>query len=143
MHYNIQKAKKIVRRYNDKYNKGLSEVRQENENVPATQIHHIFPASEFPIISNFIENLIALTPNQHFSYAHPNNQTRYIDKDFQYTCLLAKTNTIRNDRTQTYEFNAYKFVLNTGLNTNEFEAIFDFATLIAKIDYFYSDFNTK
>ena len=143
VHYNIQKAKKIVRRYNDKYNKGLSEVRQENENVPATQIHHIFPASEFPIISNFIENLIALTPNQHFSYAHPNNQTRYIDKDFQYTCLLAKTNTIRNDRTQTYEFNAYKFVLNTGLNTNEFEAIFDFATLIAKIDYFYSDFNTK
>lgn len=142
-HYNIQKAKKIVRRYNDKYNKGLSEVRQENENVPATQIHHIFPASEFPIISNFIENLIALTPNQHFSYAHPNNQTRYIDKDFQYTCLLAKTNTIRNDRTQTYEFNAYKFVLNTGLNTNEFEAIFDFATLITKIDYFYSDFNTK
>lgn len=44
----------------------------------------------------------------------------------------AKTNTIMNDRTQTYDFNAYKFVLNTGLNTNEFEAIFDFVTLMQK-----------
>lgn len=140
-HYNIQRAKKIVRRYNDKYNKGLSEVRQENENVQATQIHHIFPASEFPIISDFIENLIALTPNQHFSYAHPNNQTRYIDKDFQYVCLLAKTNTIMNDLAQIYDFNNYKFVLNIGLNTNEFEKVFDFTTLFATIDYFYSDFH--
>ncbi|MCX2717921.1 restriction endonuclease [Helicobacter sp. MIT 21-1697] len=142
-HYNIQKAKKVVRRYNDRFNNGLSEVKQQNENVKATQIHHIFPASEFPTISDFIENLIALTPNQHFSYAHPNNQTKYIDKDFQYICLLAKTNTIMNDLAQTYDFDNYKFVLNTGLNTKEFETIFDFVALIEKIDYFYSDFNTN
>lgn len=139
--YNIQKAKKIVRRYNNEYNNGVSEVKQINEQVLATQIHHIFPASDFPSISDFIENLIALTPNQHFSYAHPNNQTSYIDKDFQYICLLAKTNTIMNDVMQIYDFNAYKFVLNTGLNTNEFERVFDFATLLTKIDYFYSDFH--
>lgn len=142
LNYNIQKAKKTVRRYNDSYNNGISEVNQPNELVLATQIHHIFPASDFPVISDFIENLIALTPNQHFSYAHPNNQTSYIDKDFQYICLLAKTNTIMNDVAQIYNFNDYKFVLNTGLNTNEFEGVSDFATLLATIDYFYSDFNT-
>ena len=142
-HYNIQKAKKIVRRYNERFNNGLSEVRQENENVKAIQIHHIFPTAEFPNISDFIENLIALTPNQHFSYAHPDNQTNYIDKEFQYICLLAKTTTIMNDITQTYDFDSYKFVLNTGLYTNEFNDIFDFTTLIAKIDYFYSSFNVN
>lgn len=138
--YTIQKAKKIVRRYNDKFNNGLSEVKQKGENVNATQIHHIFPANEFPSIADFIENLIALTPNQHFSYAHPNNQTSYIDKDFQYICLIAKTNTIMNDLTQTYHFDCYKNVLNTGLNTNDFAFINenDYATLLSKIDYFYS-----
>lgn len=110
--YTIQKAKKIVRRYNDKFNNGLSEVKQKGENVSATQIHHIFPANEFPSIADFIENLIALTPNQHFSYAHPNNQTSYIDKDFQYICLIA---------------NDFAFI-----NEN------DYATLLSKIDYFYS-----
>lgn len=143
--YAIQKAKKIVRRYNDKFNNGLSEVKQHGENVSATQIHHIFPTNEFPSIADFIENLIALTPNQHFSYAHPNNQTSYIDKDFQYICLIAKTNTIMNDLTQTYRFDCYKNVLNTGLNTNDFTFVNenDYATLLSKIDYFYSDFNTN
>lgn len=142
-YYNIQKAKKIVRRYNDKFNNGLSEVKQANEKLKATQIHHIFPASDFPSISDFVENLIALTPNQHFSYAHPNNQTSYIDKDFQYICLLAKTNTIRNDKIGIYDFNDYKFVLNIGLNTDKFDLVEndDFSSLLAKIDYFYSDFN--
>ncbi|EAL52294.1 conserved hypothetical protein [Campylobacter upsaliensis RM3195] len=45
-----------------------------------------------------------------------------------------------NDLTQTYDFNNYKLVLNEGLNTKDFETIFDFATLVATIDYFYSDF---
>lgn len=139
--YNIQKAKKIVRRYNDKHNQGLSEVKQANEVVLATQIHHIFPAADFPSISDYIENLIALTPNQHFSYAHPDNQTSYINKDFQYVCLLAKASTIMNDLTQTYDFNAFKFVLNTGLNTDEFQMICDFSSLITKLDCFYSDFS--
>lgn len=141
--YQIQKAKKVVRRYNDKYNDGLSEVIQENESVNATQIHHIFPSADFPQISDFLENLIALTPNQHFSKAHPNNNTNYIDKDFQYICLLAKTNTIRNDLTGTYSFNNYQNVLNYGLCTNEFSKIndSDYRALIEKIDYFYSNFN--
>lgn len=125
----------------DKHNQGLSEVKQANEVVLATQIHHIFPAADFPSISDYIENLIALTPNQHFSYAHPDNQTSYINKDFQYVCLLAKASTIMNDLTQTYDFNAFKFVLNTGLNTDEFQMICDFSSLITKLDCFYSDFS--
>ena len=144
-HYNVQKAKKIVRRYNDNFNNGLSEIKQASEQVKATQIHHIFSASEFPQISDFIENLIALTPNQHFSMAHPNNQTAYIDKDFQYICLLAKTTTIMQDLQGIHSFENYKFVLHIGLDTNEFDLIgnLDFATLIAKIDIFYSDFNVE
>ncbi len=141
--YQIQRAKKIVRRYNDKYNNGLSEIMQENELVNATQIHHIFPSAEFPQISDFLENLIALTPNQHFSMAHPNNNTNYIDKDFQYICLLAKTNTIKNDQTGTYNFDDYQYVLDCGLHTNEFSKIkdLDYSALIEKIDCFYSNFN--
>lgn len=142
-YYNVQKAKRIVRRYNDSVNSGYSEIKQQTEQVPATQIHHIFPASEFPRISDFVENLIALTPNRHFSMAHPNNQTSYIDKDFQYICLLAKTATIMQDFTQIYSFGNYKFVLNEGLSTNEFDLVgdLDFATLLSKIDLFYSPFD--
>ena len=140
-HYNVQKAKRIVRRYNDNFNGSCSELKQQSEQVPATQIHHIFPASEFPQISDFIENLIALTPNQHFAMAHPNNQTSYIDKDFQHICLLAKTTTIMQDLQGIYSFENYKFVLNTGLYTNEFNFVFDFTTLVNKIDLFYSPFN--
>lgn len=89
-----------------------------------------------------MENLIAITPNQHFSMAHPDNQTRYIDKDFQYICLVAKTATIRESvlvrKDDFYHFDDYQFVLNTGLNTDEFSLISDFASLLNKIDEFYS-----
>lgn len=147
--YNVERAKRIVRRFNAQYHNSVSEVLQDTELVNATQIHHIFPESEFPSISDYIENLIALTPNQHISMAHPNNQTRYIDRDFQYICLLAKTKTIMNDllgesRTETYNFDSYKTVLNTGLGTDDFDTIeyLNFASLLEKIDLFYSDFDT-
>ena len=79
-----------MRNYNDKIYFGESEVFDENERVKATQVHHIFPQSEFPKIADYLENLIVLTPNQHFSMAHPDNKTRYIDRDFQYICLISK-----------------------------------------------------
>ena len=147
--YFIQRAKKIVRRYNQIHNNDLSELKQQNETVQATQIHHIFPVSEFPSISDYVENLIALTPNQHLSMAHPNNQTMYIDRDFQYICLLAKTTNIMNGyehiNDNIYDFNKYKTVLNTGLNTTQFNTIkdLDFTTLLTTIDLFYSDFNMQ
>lgn len=147
--YYIQKAKKIVRKYNQIHNNDLSELKQQNETVLATQIHHIFPVSDFPSISDYVENLIALTPNQHLSMAHPNNQTMHIDRDFQYICLLAKTTTIMNGYEHIdeniYDFNKYKTVLNTGLNTTQFDTVenLDFHKLLTTIDLFYSDFNMQ
>ncbi|HHW7449493.1 hypothetical protein NM952_01980 [Pasteurella multocida subsp. multocida] len=142
--YAINKTKKMVRKYNDTIFAGKSEVKQVTETVKATQIHHIFPQNEFPSIADYLENLIAITPNQHFSMAHPDNKTRYIDRDFQYICLVAKTETIRNSvivrKDDFYHFNDYQFVLNTGLNTNEFSLAndLDFAFILQKIDEFYS-----
>ncbi|MFP6150749.1 restriction endonuclease [Helicobacter pylori] len=139
--YLISKAKKVVKRYNDRFNDSLSEVKQEKEESQATQIHHIFPIQDFPIIANYIENLIALTPNQHFIYAHPNNQTRLIDKDFQYICLLAKTTTILNDTQGVYDWNDYIVVLNIGLKTTIFSQVKNEWELLEAIDAFYFDFN--
>ncbi|GAA9002288.1 hypothetical protein HpHA116_02320 [Helicobacter pylori] len=139
--YLISKAKKVVKRYNDRFNNSLSEVKQEKEESQATQIHHIFPIQDFPLITDYIENLIALTPNQHFIYAHPNNQTRLIDKDIQYICLLAKTTTILNDTQGVYDWNDYIVVLNMGLKTTIFSQVKNEWELLETIDAFYFDFN--
>ncbi len=143
--YTVNKAKKAIRKFNDTYFAGSSEVYQATEVVNATQAHHIFPQSDYPMISDFVENLIMLTPNQHFSMAHPNNNTQYVDRDFQYICLLAKSSKIYQDLTSEreekfYDFDAYKYVLDTGLETEEFKSIDfkDFASVVTKIDYFYS-----
>lgn len=144
--YTVNKAKKAVRKFNDIFNNGQSEVCQSTELVKATQAHHIFAQSDYPSIADFIENLIMLTPNQHFSMAHPNNKTQYIDKDFQYVCLIAKSTRIHDNLASDnadkfYDFDDYKYVLNTGLETDEFSSIeyLDFASILDKIDYFYCD----
>lgn len=144
--YTVNKAKKAVRKFNDTVYGGVSEINQATETVNATQAHHIFAQSEYPSIADFVENLIMLTPNQHFSMAHPNNNTRYIDKDFQYICLIAKSTKIHDNLTSSseekfYDFDDYKYVLNTGLATDDFSSIayLDFAAVVDKIDYFYGD----
>lgn len=144
--YTVNKAKKDVRKFNDRFNNGQTEVCQSTELVKATQAHHIFAQSDYPSIADFIENLIMITPNQHFLMAHPNNKTQYIDKDFQYVCLIAKLTRIHDNLTSDnvdkfYDFDDYKYVLNTGLETDEFSSIeyLDFASILDKIDYFYSD----
>ena len=45
----------------------------------------------------YYENLIALTTAQHMQEAHPGGNTRQIDTKFQYTCLIAKTDSIRKN----------------------------------------------
>lgn len=144
--YTINKAKKAVRKFNDLYYSGKSEVKQDYENVNATQAHHIFSQSDYPMIADYFENLIMLTPNQHFSMAHPENKTQYIDEDFQYICLIAKHSKIYENLTSKseekfYNFEDYKYVLNTGLETDEFTNIedLDFLSIMDKIDYFYSE----
>ena len=145
--YRINRAKKNLRRFNDLYLESKTELFDERHSMDiATQIHHIFPVNEFPIIADYLENLIALTPTQHLLYAHPNNNTQYIDRMYQYLCLVAKTGTIRDnllgkkEEPIIYDFYLYQIVLNTGLGTEEFFDIqeMDFDGLLNRIEKFYA-----
>lgn len=140
--YKIQKAKRKLREFNDKYRNSVSEVMENGVyELTATQMHHIFPSSEFPTIADFLENLIALTPNQHFLKAHPENRTAYINKDYQYLCLVCKAGNIKANLESTtqehiYVFNDYMIVLNTGFSTTDFDSVMenDFDSVLAMID---------
>ena len=144
--YQSIKAKAFLKKYNNSYRFGLSEIFEESEkDIPATQIHHIFPESQFPEIAGYYENLIALTPNQHFIKAHPNNNTQIVNQDYQYTCLVAKTSIIEENLTsessvKIYEFVKYLFVLHTGLDDESYEQIEknDYNGILTKLAISYS-----
>lgn len=115
--YYIQKATSIIRKIHTQ-----SEVRDSFGNGEATQVHHIFPKSQFPQIAHYIENMILLTATQHNTKAHPNNKTQQINKDYQLVCLLAKADTIE---TSLYKFGdkyyrkeSFVYVINTGLTVD-------------------------
>ncbi len=120
--YQSQKAKRRLRKYNDKYRNGISEM--PNDLEKATHIHHIFSASEFPEISFYLENLIALTPNQHFNHAHPNGNTSVVDRDYQRDCLIVKADNIKdnleNAVEKIYSFSDFLRVLYIGFNEATF-----------------------
>ncbi|KJZ81683.1 hypothetical protein DJ66_0405 [Candidatus Liberibacter solanacearum] len=84
--YLIQKAITIIKHCHSE-----SEVKDQWHNGDATQVHHIFPSKQFPLIAHYVENLIRLTPTQHYTKAHPNNKTNAISKDYQLVCLLSKS----------------------------------------------------
>lgn len=92
-------------------------------------MHHIFPRSEFSEIAAFVENIIPLTPTQHFTLAHPNNNTARVDAEFQYCCLLAKNETVRKNvmlgcgTPGFYSFDKFAFVLDVGFGTDHFRNI--------------------
>ncbi|MCI1269531.1 MAG: restriction endonuclease [Ruminococcus sp.] len=129
--YMSQRAKRIVRAYNDQFRNGITEVLNDTNHVGdlATHVHHIFPEAEYPEICMYLENLIALTPTQHFNYAHPNGNTQRIDRDYQQICLLAKSDVIREDIEQhdepIYEFAKFLFVCCVGLCNESFNEIED------------------
>lgn len=113
--YMIQKAKKLVKKLHQ-----YSEIHRFFE-YEATQAHHIFPVNEFPELAYKIENIIALTPNQHFLYAHPNNRTQEINKSYQCLCLISKLDTIENDyrnNLNNYSLSEFIEVINCGLKLN-------------------------
>ena len=98
-----------------------SEVKDQFANGEATQVHHIFPKSQFPMIAHYLENLIKLTATQHYTKAHPSNNTQEINKDYQLICLLAKSKTIE-DSLKTigekyYRKESFVYVINIGLDT--------------------------
>lgn len=141
--YSSLKAKKYLKSFNDIFRNGESEIDNESN---AIQMHHIFPESQFPDICGFYENLIALTPNQHFINAHPNGNTGKIDRAYQYKCLQCKLKNICTNFNSTFEDHIYdkdRFlkVLDVGLETDEFEQINDFSydNVLKHIQKFYSD----
>lgn len=113
--YYVQKAMNLLRKIQIE-----SEVNDQWGNGEATQIHHIFPKSEFPQIAHYIENLIKLTATQHYTKAHPNNKTQQINKDYQLTCLLAKADTIDRSLRQYgdkfYRKESFIYVIKIGLS---------------------------
>ena len=127
--YNVEKAKRRLRKFNDKFNNGRSEITEAMSiGQQATHMHHIFPKNEFPQIADYVENLIALTAGQHLQKAHPAGNTQVIDKDYQYICLLNKTESIRRNLLEgfgepLYDFALYMFVLDMGLKTDYFESL--------------------
>ena len=140
--YQIQKAKKEVKAYNDTYCASASEVVGLHHAGKAIHMHHIFMASQFPVIADFPENIIALTPGQHLGMAHPNGDTSKIDPGYQYQCLLSKSVTIEKNvlghcgPAGFYDFDKFVFVLGTGLTTPVFDDIptNDFTELRNQID---------
>lgn len=121
--YNVQKAKKFVRLKHP-----FSEIHRFKE-YPGLQAHHIFMVSEYPEIADFPENIIALTPNQHFYRAHPNNKTSIIDRNYQVVCLISKLDSIElsyRNSFDDYSLEDFVHVLNIGLKTDVFEPQMDF-----------------
>lgn len=115
--YYVKKAIGIIKKIHSK-----SEVHDEWSNGYATQVHHIFPKSDFPELAHYIENLILLTATQHNTKAHPRNNTQIVDKDYQLVCLLAKSDTIEKSLSEVgdlyYRKESFIYVINTGLDTD-------------------------
>ena len=115
--YAVSKAKNQVKRLHP-----FSEIHRF-EDYPATQAHHIFLASEYPELADCIENIICLTPNQHFYMAHPDNKTSVADLDYRIVCLLCKLDSIEMnylDGRDDYSLTEFVNVLNVGLSTSDF-----------------------
>lgn len=130
--YTINKATNIVR----KLHTPISEVNDDLSIGDATQVHHIFMKSEYPQIESYIENLILLTGTQHNTKAHPNNNTRVINRDYQLLCLLAKSDSIETYY-NTYSKEDFLFVLKIGLK-KEFANNIEFQELKEKLVELYN-----
>ncbi|CCY83399.1 putative uncharacterized protein [Prevotella sp. CAG:1185] len=113
----VSKAKKFVRDLEQ-----YSEI-HHYPSYKATDAHHIFMISEFPDLADMPENIIALTGTEHYSYAHPNRNTRKTDPNYQMVCLLSKLDSIERNfqnGNDDYSLSDFVTVLNKGLDTNEF-----------------------
>lgn len=135
--YQVTKAMNLLRKIQID-----SEVKDQYANGEATQVHHIFPKSEFPEIAHYLENLIKLTATQHYTMAHPSNRTQIVNRDYQLVCLLAKSQTIENSLKKVgekyYRKESFIYVLNVGLNT-ELNMKLSFADIRAQLRLIYNN----
>lgn len=141
-------SKKLLRKCIFDYRGGYSELTMfddtQADEAPATQMHHIFPRNEFPDIMQYIENIIALTPNQHYGYAHPENNTQTVSLAAQKSLLIAKTSSIgfnlQSQREEhIYDFSNLLYVLSTGWNDDSVQDIpeNDYADVLQSINSHY------
>ncbi len=134
--YTEQKAKNIIRKH---YN-FISEITDDLSNGLANEVHHIFPSSDFPLIKSYTENLILLTSSQHRTKAHPRSNFSFVDRDYQYLCLITKSKNIEISLNQSefiYSLKDYIFVLNTGFDSNFFTEEMNFDQIRNKIEELY------
>ncbi len=124
----LSNSKRLLRASINEFRANISELTQyieeHNDITSPTQIHHIFPKNEFPEIMHYLENLIALTPNQHYNFAHPNNNTSLVDLAAQKVLLIAKTHSIEENLNSEIEEPIYEFsnlltVLSVGWGNDE------------------------
>lgn len=106
-------SKKQLKKFIVEYRNNVSEltmfIEGQDDMAAPTQMHHIFPKNEFPTIMHYIENLIALTPNQHYGFAHPDNNTQIVDLAAQKVLLIAKTYSIKQNLESSTEETIYEF----------------------------------
>lgn len=145
-HYQSEKAKRFLRLFNDQ-NRGGQTEHLETDHMcdKAINMHHIFPKAAYPEICYYLENIIALTPTQHYNYAHPKGNTQEIDEQYQHLLLLSKVDRIYENLTDVsvekiYEFSNLLFVLNVGFDNDDILEItdMDFCSVINAINVHYT-----
>lgn len=139
--YLIQKAITNIKRWHLD-----SEIKDQWSNGEATQVHHIFPSHQFPSIAHYVENLIRLTPTQHYTKAHPSNKTSAINRDYQSVCLLAKSQSIESSINQFgerfYKKALFIYVINVGLSLKaeiELRSDLTFLDIRKRIIHYYNN----
>lgn len=148
--YQSSKAKRFLRMFNEQYRSGITEQLEEAHlKDAAIHIHHIFPKALYPEICAYLENLIALTPTQHFNYAHPNGRTQEINIEYQKLLLLSKADRIKENLEDSltekveriYEFPKFLHVLSVGFDDDEVESIsnMDFVAVMNAINVHYAN----
>lgn len=106
--YYEAKAKKLVKNNNKKREEAISlpktqcplgEAREDDLQYPfnAQEAHHMIARHENMLYSDWTENLILLTPNQHTVKAHPQGNTQVVDKMYQKYCFVSKYEIILNN----------------------------------------------
>ena len=136
--YQVNKA---IRKVREKQGT-MSEVHDDLANGVATEVHHIFPKSEFPELASYFENLILLTSSKHRQKAHPKSNFHLIDKEYQLVCLMAKSRTVEdyiNTHGETfYSKKSFLLVVNTGTSSDALHESDSFNTIRRYIHDYYN-----
>lgn len=141
--YQSIKAKKYLRKFNDQFRNSISELNDDYSAGAAIHMHHIFPEHQYPEISMLLENLIALTPSQHMTKAHPMGNTQRVDLFYQELLLKTKANSIEENLLDqnvdtVYTFDSFIEVLNVGFGSRYEVDENDFVTAMSIISNHYA-----